>query len=99
MCFGNKAARRQARATEAQALRQATNDQYAAQAAAQAKTTAIEMEQASKAAAELLAQPVAKAEVSLSEDTPAAEIDPGTGRRRTTRSSFQINRRTSGINL
>lgn len=98
MCFGNKTARRQANAMEAQAKSQAQNDAYTAQAAAQAKTSAIAMDQAAKAAAELLAQPVEKAQVALSEDTPVAEIDPTTGRRRTTRSSFQINR-TSGINL
>lgn len=98
MCFGNKTARRQAAAAEAQAKSQANNDLYSAQAAAQAKASAIQMDQAAKAAAELLAQPVEKAEVALSEDTPVAEIDPQTGRRRTTRSSFQINR-TSGINL
>lgn len=98
MCFGNGAAKRQAAAMEAQAKQQAVNDQYAAQASAQARENALKMDQASKAAAELLAQPVEKAEVSLSEDVPAAEIDPDTGRRRTTRSSFQVNR-TSGINI
>jgi len=98
MCFGNKSAKRQAKALEAQATQTSQNDAYAVQASAQAKTSAIAMDQAAKAAAELLAAPVEKAEVSLSEDTPAAEIDPTTGRRRTTRSSFQINR-TSGINI
>jgi len=98
MCFGNKVAKRQARAAEAAATSAATNDLYASQAAGQAKTAALQMDQAAKAAAELLAAPVEKAEVSLSEDTPAAEIDPNTGRRRTTRSSFQMNR-TSGINI
>lgn len=98
MCFGNKTAKRQAAAMEAQAKSQATNDAYAAQSAAQAKTSAIAMDLAAKQAAELLATPVEKAEVSLSEDTPLAEIDPNTGRRRTTRSSFQMNRST-GINL
>lgn len=98
MCLGNKTAKRQARAAEAQAKDQATNDLYSAQAAAQAKTSTLATEQAAKAAAELLAAPVAKAEVSLSEDVPTAEIDPITGRRKTTRSSFQMNRQ-SGINL
>lgn len=98
MCFGNKTAKRQARAMEAQAKQQALNDQYGAQAAAQAQANARSMEQAAQAAAELLAQPVERAQVSLSEDVPAAEIDPATGRRRTTRSSFQIARNT-GINL
>lgn len=98
MCFGNNTARRQAKALEAQAKSQAQNDAYSALAAAQAKTSAIAMDKAAKTAAELLAQPVEKAKVTLSEDTPVAEIDPTTGRRRTTRSSFQINR-TSGINL
>ena len=98
MCFGNKAAKRQARAMEAQAKQQAVNDQYAAQAAAQARESAIKLDSAAKAAAELLAKPVDKAEVTLSEDVPAAEIDPSTGRRRTTRSSFQINR-NSGLNI
>lgn len=98
MCFGNRTARRQAAALEAQAKSQARNDIYSAQAAAQAKTSAIALDQAAKAAAELLAAPVERAEVSLSEDTPLAEIDPNTGRRRTSRSSFQINRK-SGINL
>lgn len=98
MCFGNKTAKRQAASMEAQAKAAATNDVYSAQAAAQAKTSAIAMDQAAKAAAELLAAPVERAEVSLSEDAPVAEIDPNTGRRRTTRSSFQM-ARTSGINL
>lgn len=98
MCFGNKTAKRQAAAMEAQARDQARNDAFSAQAAAQAKTSAIAMDLAAKQAAEMLATPVEKAEVSLSEDTPVAEIDPQTGRRRTTRSSFQMNR-TSGINL
>jgi len=98
MCFGNKAAKRQAKAMELSATRQATNDQYAAQAAAQAKTNTIAMEQAAARAAELLTQPQAKAEVALSEDVPAAEIDPETGRRRTTRSSFQMARKT-GLNI
>lgn len=98
MCFGNKTAKRQARAMEKQAAQQAVNDQYAAQAAAQAKVNTIAMEQAATAAAELLARPVDQAQVSLAEEVPAAEIDPETNRRRTTRSSFQANR-TSGINL
>lgn len=98
MCFGNKTAKRQAKAMEAQAVSQAQNDVYSAQAAAQAKESAIRMDQAAKAAADLLATPIEKAEVSLSEDTPLAEIDPATGRRRTTRSSFQMTR-NSGINI
>ena len=98
MCFGNKVAKRQARAMEAQANSAASNDAYSAQAATQAKESALRMDQAAKAAAELLAAPVERAEVALSEDTPVAEIDPNTGRRRTTRSSFQMNR-TSGINI
>lgn len=98
MCFGNKLAKRQARANEAMAKSTASNDAYAAQASGQAKASAIALDTAAKQAAEMLAAPVAQAEVQLSEDTPAAEIDPATGRRRTTRSSFQMNR-TSGINL
>ena len=98
MCFGNKTAKRQARAMEAQAKDQATNDAYSAQAAAQAKSSSLQLDQAARQAAEMLATPVERAEVQLSEDVPAAEIDPNTGRRRTTRSSFQM-QRTSGINL
>lgn len=98
MCLGNKGARRNAKATEAMAKSQAQQDVFSAQAAAQAKTSALQMDQAARAAAELLAAPVAKADVRLSEDAPAAEIDPNTGRRRTTRSSFQMARK-SGINL
>jgi hypothetical protein len=98
MCFGNKLAKRQARAAEAQATASATNDAYSAQAAAQAKDNAVALDAASKEAAAMLTTPVEKAEVQLSEDTPAAEIDPTTGRRRTTRSSFQM-QRSSGINL
>lgn len=98
MCFGNKTAKRQARAMERQAKTQAMNDAYAAQAAAAARDNTVRMEQAAKAAAELLASPVERADVSLSEETPQAEIDPATGRRRTTRSSFQVQRR-SGINI
>jgi hypothetical protein len=98
MCFGNKAAKRQAAAAEADARRAALNDAYAAQGAAQARTNAIDLDKATKAAADLLTTPVEKAEVQLSEDVPAAEIDPATGRRRTTRSSFQMSR-ASGINI
>lgn len=98
MCFGNKTAKKQARIMEQQAKAQAANDAFAAQAAAASRENAIRLEQASKAAADLLAAPVERAEVSLSEETPVAEIDPNTRRRRTARSSFQVPR-VSGINI
>jgi hypothetical protein len=98
MCFGNKLAKRQARAAEAQARQGAANDAFSAQAAAQAKDSAVALDRAAQEAAALLATPVDKAQVALSEEAPAAEVDPGTGRRRTTRSSFQM-KRSSGINL
>lgn len=98
MCFGNKTAKKQARIMERQAKAQAANDAFAAQASASARENAIQLDLASRQAAEMLATPVERAEVALSEETPAAEIDPRTGRRRTTRSSFQM-ARNSGINI
>lgn len=100
MCFGNKAARRAANAAEESAKQDAVNNQYAAQAAAQAQEAATNMDQAAKAAAELLSTPQEQAKVTLGEDTPVAEVDPTTRRRTTSRSSFQLARNaTSGVNL
>ena len=84
---------------EKQAATQAKNDAFAAQAASQAQTTALEQQRAAAAASDLLSRPQEQAEVQLGEDTPAAEIDPNTGRRRTARSSFRSPVRTSGIQI
>lgn len=96
---GAKAAREQAKAMKEQAEQQAYNDRLMAQAAQNARETVLNQDKAAAAAAELTDKPVDKVDVQVGEDVPAAEIDPSTGRRRTVRSSFQLNRKTSGLNL
>lgn len=97
---GKKAAKRQAEATIKSANMQANSDRLNAQAAVQAQQTMLAQQRASTAAAELLSQPQEKIDVSLAPDSPPAEIDPDTGRRRTTRSSFTSKGRGgSGIRL
>lgn len=98
--FGvNSAAKRQAETARQNAERQAQQDRLSAQAANQSREAVIAQDKATMAASELLAKPVDQVDVQVGEATPAAEIDPNTGRRRTTRSSFQVNRKTSGLSL
>lgn len=96
---GKKLAKQMAASAKETATTQAANDRIMAQAAQQTRETAIAQDKASQAAAALLNQPVEAVDVQVGEDVPQAEIDPNTGRRRTTRSSFQMARKTSGLNI
>lgn len=98
MCFGNKAAKRQARATEKAAAQQAKADRDAAIAMQQGRETMIAQARAAEKAAELLSTPMEQAEVDLSVDD--AEVDPVTGRRRPIRAAFMSTRaQGSGIRI
>lgn len=98
MCFGNSAAKRQARATEKAAADQAAADRNAAIALQQGRETMIAQARASERAQEILNVPMEQAEVDLAPDS--AEIDPATGRRRPTRASFMSTRPAgSGIRI
>lgn len=90
MCFGNSAAKRQARATEKAAADQAKADRLAAVALQQGRETMIAQARASERAQELLSAPMEQAEVDLSANN--AEIDPATGRRRPVRAAFMSTR-------
>lgn len=91
MCFGNSAAKRQARATEKAAADQAAADRLAAQAIQRSQETMIAQARASEQAAELLNVPMEQAEVDLAANDPA-EVDPVTGRKRPVRASFMSTR-------
>jgi len=96
----NRAAKEQARATRKAAALQAQSDGYAAQAAQQAQEAQMARENATTTAKDMLSAPMQTVDVNLAPDTPDAEIDPVTGRRRTARSSFMFsNDAGSGIKL
>lgn len=98
MCFGNSAARRQARATEKAAADQARADRLAAVALQQGRETMIAQARAAEQASELLAVPMEQAEVDLAPATD--DVDPTTGRRRPVRATFMSNRNaSSGIQI
>lgn len=98
MCFGNGAAKRQARATEKAAADQAKADRLAAVALQQGRETMIAQARASEQAQELLNVPMEQVEVDLASND--AEIDPATGRRRPTRAAFMSTRAAgSGIRI
>lgn len=98
MCFGNKAAKRQARATEEAARLQAKADRDAAVALQQGRETMIAQARAAEKASELLSVPMDQAEVDLAPDN--AEVDPVTGRRRPIRAAFMSTRaQGSGIRI
>ncbi len=78
---------------------QAQTDRYAAQAAVQAQSNMIAQDRAAKAAAEMLSIPQEKVDVQLSTDPTPAEIDPATGRRKTSRTAFQSSPSPVGVKL
>lgn len=98
MCFGNSAAKRQARATEKAAADQAKADRDAAVALQRGQETMIAQARAAEAASELLSTPMEQAEVDLSPES--AEVDPVTGRKRPVRAAFMSSRAGgSGIRI
>lgn len=98
MCFGNKAAKRQAAATEKAAAAQAQADRDAAIALQQGRETMIAQARAADKARELLSVPMEQAEVDLSPES--AEVDPVTGRKRPVRAAFMSTRASgSGIRI
>lgn len=98
MCFGQGAARRQARATEKAAADQAKADRLAAVALQQGRETMIAQARASERASELLDVPMEQVEVDLSADNE--EVDATTGRRRPARAAFTSTRPAgSGIRI
>lgn len=98
MCFGNAAAKRQARAAEKSAAAQAQADRNAAIALQQGRETMIAQARASEKAQEMLSVPMEQVEVDLSANN--AEVDPATGRRRPTRAAFMSTRAPgSGIRI
>lgn len=98
MCFGNKAAKRQAKATELAAANQAKADRDAAIALQQGRETMIAQARAAEKAADLLNVPMEQAEVDLSPES--AEVDPVTGRKRPVRAAFMSQRANgSGIRI
>lgn len=94
-----KAAKEQAAATLASANMQANSDRMAAQAAVSAQSNMLAQQRAAQAAAELLSTPQEKVDVQLATDPTPAEIDPDTGRRKSTRSPFQAKAGSAGINI
>lgn len=100
MCgSGKKAARKVAAATLKAAEMQAANDRLQAQGALQTLSTQIAQKRASEQAAESLSRPQQQIDVTLATDTPAPELDPTTGRRKTVRSTFQSRTNGAGISI
>lgn len=102
MCdlFGTKkAAKRQAAAIKAAAEMEAKNQNLQAQAAVQQTQTMIAQKNAADKAAKMLAIPTDQVDVQLADGTSDAEIDPGTGRRRTSRSVFMANRASPAASI
>lgn len=96
---GKKAAKIQAAATLEAANKQAANDALMSQAAQQGRETLVAQNAAAQKAAELLSKPQELVDVQLAPDAPA-EIDPGTGRRKTVRQTYNVNRPSgSGIKI
>lgn len=99
MCFGNSAAKRQAKATMDAANMEAANLRLQAQSAVQQQETMIAQDKAATAAAELLNTPVGQVEVQLASGaTSPIEID-ATGRKKTARSLFQSKPPGTGISI
>lgn len=95
--FGGGGSKRVAEATIQSAEMQAAADREAVRGNTLAMQTQIAQKRASDQAAELLSTPQEGANVILSPETEAAEIDPETRRRKTVRSSFFNN--STGINI
>lgn len=104
MCFGLgllgklTGANKAAKATRKVAEQEAYNDRLMSQAAQQAREQSIAQQKAAEQAAATLARPVEEVSVQVGE-AQADEVDPSTGRRRTPRSSFQMQRPNSGLRL
>lgn len=96
---GKKAAKISAKATMASAEMQASSDRLAAQSAVSAQQTMIAQQAASARAAETLSTPQERVDVQLATDDAPAEIDPTTGRRKTTRGAFQTAPGSAGIRI
>lgn len=80
-----------------QAQEEARQARLSQQAAQQARESQINQQRASDAAKALLERPIDKPEVQVGEQV--AVTDPETGRKRTPRSSFQINAPSSGLSI
>lgn len=97
---GKKAAKEQAKATMTAANMQAKSDRLVAQAAQQSQETMLAQAKASEKAAETLSVPMEKVDVQLADYGDPAEIDPETGRRKTSRSPFMVTKTgSSGIRI
>ncbi|NRB01602.1 MAG: hypothetical protein HRU32_17670 [Rhodobacteraceae bacterium] len=95
--FGSGGSKRQAEATLKSAEMQAAADREAVRGNTLAMQTQIAQKRASDQAAELLSTPQEAANVILSPETDEPDVDPVTGRRRTTRSRFFNN--YTGLNI
>lgn len=96
--FGGGGGKRQAEATMKAAEMQAGADREAIRGNTLTMSTQIAQKRASDVAAELLSKPQEGANVILSPDEDAAEIDPESGRRKTVRSQF-FNSSSTGLNI
>lgn len=97
---GTKAAKIQAQATMDSANMQANSDRLVAQAAQSSQETMLAQKRAADQAAELLSVPQEQVDVQLAGNSPAAQIDENTGRRKTARSPFMgAKPSTSGVRI
>lgn len=78
---------------------QARNDREIARGAQLALEATKKQQKAAEDAAALLSRPTETVDVQVGEIAPEQTTDPGTGRRRTPRSSFQINNPQSGLRI
>lgn len=99
--FGTSpAAKKAAKATALAAENTARNDRLMSQAAQQSRETINAQDVASRAAAELLGKPQGTVDIQVAPDGQQAGVDPATGRKRTTRSTFSSSTASaSGIRL
>jgi len=95
--FGSGGSKRQAKAIEKSAEMQAAADREAVRGNTLAMQTQIAQKLASDRAAELLSEPQEAPNVILSPQTEELEVDPETGRRRSTRARFFNN--STGLNI
>lgn len=96
--FGGGGGKRQAEATMKAAEMTAAADREAIRGNTLTMQTQIAQQRASDTAAELLSTPQEGANVILSPDEDAGEIDEETGRRKTVRSQF-FNSAPTGLNI
>ena len=96
---GKKAAKKQAAATMEAARLEAASDRENARAAQLTTETMIAQNKAAEDARTLLSTPQDQIDLDLA-STPAAEVDPVTGRKRSARSSFMSSKSPgSGIKI